>query len=87
MIYYQLSGCELFKGPEDYLPDQQGVTYFFYVKFSKDQPVEKLKLIFIDLLNAEYNKDELSNCNPDRIIFHNIVKSNSPLVEVEFNDP
>lgn len=87
MNYYQISGCELFDGPEDYLPDQEGTTYFFYVKFTKEQSVEKLKFIFIDLLNAEYNKEGLWNCNPDRIIFHNIVRSSSPMVEVKFNDP
>jgi hypothetical protein len=85
MIYYQLSGCELHDGPEDYLPDQEGITYFFYVKFTKEQPVEKLKLIFIDLLNAEYNKDGFSNCNPNRIIFHNIVKSSSLMEEVKID--
>lgn len=85
MIYYQLSGCELFDGPEDYLPDQEGVTYFFYVNFSKEQTVKKLKLIFIDLLNAEYSKLDLGNCNPDRIIFHNIVRSGSPFEEVKID--
>ena len=40
MIYYQLSGCELHDGPEDYLPEQEGLTYFFYVKFTKEQPVQ-----------------------------------------------
>ena len=86
MIYYQLSGCELHDGAEDYLPDQEGITYFFYVKFTNEQPVEKLKLIFIDLLNAEYNKDGFSNCNPKRVMFHNIVKSNSPMEEIEIDD-
>ena len=86
MIYYQLSGYELFDGLEDYLPDQEGTTYFFYVKFTNEQPVEKLKLIFIDLLNAEYNKDGFSNCNPKRVMFHNIVKSNSPMEEIEIDD-
>ena len=46
----------------------------------------KLKLIFIDLLNAEYNKDGFSNCNPKRVMFHNIVKSNSPMEEIEIDD-
>ena len=83
MIYYQLSGYELFDGPEIYLPDQQGPTYFFYVKFTKEQPVEKLKFIFIDLLNVEYNKEGFSNCISDRVIFQNIVKSNSPMNEIK----
>ena len=82
MIYYQLSGCELHDGPEDYLPEQEGLTYFFYVKFTKEQPVQKLKLIFIDLINAEYDKIGHSNCNPEKIEFRTIVKSNSPMMEV-----
>ena len=86
MIYYQLSGYELFDCLEDYLPDQEGTTYFFYVKFTNEQSVEKLKLIFIDLLNAEYNKDGFSNCNPKRVMFHNIVKSNSPMEEIKIDD-
>ena len=86
MIYYQLSGCELHDGLEDYLPEQEGLTYFFYVKFTKEQPVQKLKLIFIDLLNAEYAKLDLWNCDPDRIRFHNIVKSSSPMEEIDLDD-
>ena len=86
MIYYQLSGYELFDGLEIYLPDQEGTTYFFYVKFTKEQPIEKLKLIFIDLLNAEHAKLDLWNCEPDRIRFHNIVKSSSPMEEIDLDD-
>jgi hypothetical protein len=82
MIYYQLSGFEWSDGPESYLPDVEGTTYFFYVKFSTEQSFEKLKLIFIDLLNAEYAKDGYSNCNSKRIEIHNIVKSNSPMEEL-----
>ena len=86
MIYYQLSGCELHDGAEDYLPEQEGLTYFFYVKFTNEQPVEKLKLIFIDLLNAEYARLDLWNCDPNRIMFHRIVKSNSPMEEIKIDD-
>ena len=82
MIYYQISGFEWQDGYESYLPDEEGFTYFFYLSFTKEQPIKKLKLIFIDLINAEYAKSDLWNCNPDRIIFHNIVKSNSPMMEV-----
>ena len=56
MIYYQISGFEWIQGYETYLPDNEGFTYFFYLSFKKEQPLEKLKLIFIDLINAEYDK-------------------------------
>ena len=82
MIYYQLSGFEWQDGPETYLPDVEGPTFFFYVQFQKEQSVDKLKLIFIDLLNAEYAKNDLRNCDKKRVEFHNIVKSNSRMEEL-----
>ena len=83
MIYYQISGFEWIDGYETYLPDNEGFTYFFYLSFKKEQPLEKLKLIFIDLINAEYDKDGHSNCDPKKIQLRNIVKSTSPLEEVK----
>ena len=83
MIYYQISGFEWIEGYETYLPDNEGFTYFFYLSFKKEQPLEKLKLIFIDLINAEYDKDGHSNCDPKKIQLRNIVKSTSPLEEVK----
>ncbi len=83
MIYYQISGFEWIPGYETYLPDNEGFTYFFYLSFKKEQPLEKLKLIFIDLINAEYDKDGHSNCDPKKIQLRNIVKSTSPLEEVK----
>ena len=86
MIYYQISGFEWIPGYETYLPDNEGFTYFFYLSFKKEQPLEKLKLIFIDLINAEYHKDGHSNCDPKKIQLRNIVKSTSPLEEVKIYD-
>ena len=83
MIYYQISGFEWIDGYETYLPDNEGFTYFFYLSFKEEQSVERLKLIFIDLINAEYDKDGHSNCDPKKIQLRNIVKSTSPLEEVK----
>ena len=85
MIYYQLSGFEWQDGPETYLPDIEGETFFFYVNFTKEQTEEKLKLIFIDLLKAVYAKEGFT-CNSKRIHIHNIVKSKTPMEEVKTND-
>ena len=35
---------------------------------------------------AEYAKLDLWNCDPDRIRFHNIVKSSSPMEEIDLDD-
>ena len=86
MIYYQISGFEWIDGYETYLPDNEGFTYFFYVSFKKEQSVERLKLIFIDLINAEYEKDGHSSCNPEKIEIRNIVKSSSPIEEINLDD-
>tara|TARA_R100000329_G_scaffold128231_1_gene106991 strand:- start:53 stop:316 length:264 start_codon:yes stop_codon:yes gene_type:complete len=86
MIYYQISGFEWIDGYETYLPDNEGFTYFFYLSFKKEQSVERLKLIFIDLINAEYHKDGRSSCNPENIEIRNIVKSSSPIKEINLND-
>ena len=86
MIYYQISGFEWIDGYETYLPDNEGFTYFFYLSFKKEQSVERLKLIFIDLINAEYHKDGRSSCNPENIEIRNIVKSSSPIEEINLND-
>ena len=86
MIYYQISGFEWIPGYETYLPDNEGFTYFFYLSFKKEQPTERLKLIFIDLINAEYDKAGHSNCDPKKIELRNIVKSTSPLEEVKIHD-
>tara|TARA_B000000565_G_C23682793_1_gene338757 strand:+ start:40 stop:297 length:258 start_codon:yes stop_codon:yes gene_type:complete len=85
MIYYQISGFEWQDGYESYLPDEEGFTYFFYLSFTKEQPIKRLKLIFIDLINAEYDKIGHSNCNPNKIEIRNIVKSNSPIENVNIN--
>jgi len=85
MIYYQISGFEWIEGYETYLPDNEGFTYFFYLSFKEEQSVERLKLIFIDLINAEYHKDGMSSCNPEKIEIRNIVKSNSPIEEVQIS--
>jgi len=84
MIYYQLSGFEGHDGPEIYLPDEEGPTCFYYVKFSKQQPVEKLKLIFIDMYKAEYSNYSV---NIDRIHFFDFVKSNTPMEVIKTDDP
>ena len=86
MIYYQISGFEWIDGYETYLPDNEGFTYFFYLSFKKEQSVERLKLIFIDLINAEYDKDGHRSCNPEKIEIRNIVKSNSPIEEIKLDD-
>ena len=86
MIYYQISGFEWIPGYETYLPDNEGFTYFFILSFKEEQSLERLKLIFIDLINAEYHKDGHSSCNPEKIEIRNIVKSSSPIVEVKIND-
>ena len=86
MIYYQISGFEWINGYETYLPDNEGFTYFFYLSFEKEQSVERLKLIFIDLINAEYDKAGHSNCNPENIEIRNIVKSSSPIEEINLDD-
>ena len=82
MIYYQISGFEWIDGYETYLPDNEGFTYFFILSFKKEQSLERLKLIFIDLINAEYHKDGHSSCDPEKIEIRNIVKSNSPIEKV-----
>tara|TARA_A100001515_G_scaffold77906_1_gene61837 strand:- start:197 stop:451 length:255 start_codon:yes stop_codon:yes gene_type:complete len=82
MIYYQISGFEWINGYETYLPDNQGFTYFFILSFKEEQSLERLKLIFIDLINAEYHKDGHSSCDPEKIEIRNIVKSNSPIEKV-----
>mgnify|MGYP003155248067 FL=1 len=82
MIYYQISGFEWIDGYETYLPDNEGFTYFFILSFKEEQSLERLKLIFIDLINAEYHKDGHSSCNPEKIEIRNIVKSNSPIEKV-----
>ena len=85
MIYYQISGFEWIQVYETYLPDNEGFTYFFYLSFKEEQSVERLKLIFIDLINAEYHKDGRSSCYPEKIEIRNIVKSNSPIEEVQIS--
>ena len=82
MIYYQISGFEWIDGYETYLPDNEGFTYFFILSFKEEQSLERLKLIFIDLINAEYHKDGHSSCDPENIEIRNIVKSNSPIEKV-----
>tara|TARA_R100000234_G_scaffold93239_1_gene61436 strand:- start:232 stop:486 length:255 start_codon:yes stop_codon:yes gene_type:complete len=82
MIYYQISGFEWIDGYETYLPDNEGFTYFFILSFKEEQSLERLKLIFIDLINAEYHKDGHSSCDPEKIEIRNIVKSNSPIEKV-----
>ena len=82
MIYYQISGFEWIDGYETYLPDNEGFTYFFILSFKEEQSLERLKLIFIDLINAEYHKDGHSSCDPKKIEIRNIVKSNSPIEKV-----
>ena len=82
MIYYQISGFEWIDGYETYLPDNEGFTYFFILSFKEEQSLERLKLIFIDLINAEYHKDGMSSCNQEKIEIRNIVKSNSPIEKV-----
>ena len=47
MIYYQLSGSELVENCESYLPWVDGIQEHFIVKFSKEQSIEKLELIFV----------------------------------------
>lgn len=78
MIYYQLSGYELEENYESYLPWIEGVTEHFILKFSNEQSIERLKLIFIDLYKAkhEFSKTEY-------IQLDNLIKSNSPIIEIE----
>ena len=78
MIYYQLSGYELEENYETYLPWIEGIREHFIIKFSKEQSIERLKLIFIDLYKAkhEFSKTEY-------ITLDNLIKSNSPITEVK----
>ena len=77
MIYYQLSGYELVENYEDYQPWIIGCNEYFHVKFSTEQPIKRLELIFIDMYKAkhEYAKKEY-------IELESITKSNSPIEEV-----
>ena len=40
----------------------------------------------MDLINAEYHKDGMSRCNPEKIEIRNIVKSNSPIEQIKIDD-
>ena len=79
MIYYLLCGFEWEDGPETYTPDQIGCHENFCVKFSKEQPTERLRLIFIDMFKARYSDYRVRE---ERIEITNIYKSNSPFEEV-----
>jgi hypothetical protein len=78
MIYYYLSGYELEENYETYLPWIEGIREHFTLKFSKEQSIERLKLIFIDLYKAkhEFSKTEY-------IELDNLIKSDSPIIQVE----
>ncbi len=77
MIYYLLSGSELVENCESYLPWVNGIEEHFIVKFSKEQSIEKLELIFIDMYKA---KHEFSNS--EYIQCEHIIKSNNPMTVV-----
>ena len=77
MIYYQLSGYELVENFETYQPWIEGITEHFIIKFSNEQSIERLKLIFIDMYKSrhEYAKKEY-------IELEHITKSNNEIIEV-----
>ena len=82
MIYYLICGCEWEDGPETYTPDQVGCIENFCIKVSKEQSLERLKLIFIDMFKAKYPDYRIKE---ERIEIINIFKSNSPFKEVTWD--
>ena len=58
MIYYHLSGNCMEENYETYLPWVEGCTEHFYIKFSTEQSIERLKLIFIDMYKAKHEDTE-----------------------------
>tara|TARA_R100001460_G_scaffold43701_2_gene80052 strand:+ start:505 stop:750 length:246 start_codon:yes stop_codon:yes gene_type:complete len=81
MIYYQISGYELVENYETYQPWIDGCHESFIIKFSKEQPIERLKLIFIDMYKAKHEY-----ANKEYIQLENVVKADSLIEEVKIDD-
>ena len=77
MIYYQLSGYELQENYESYLPWIEGITEHFIIKFSNEQSIERLKLIFIDMYKSRHEY-----ANKEYIELEHIIKSNNEIIKV-----
>ena len=77
MIYYQLSGFEWDENYETYQPQITGFIEHFYIKFSKKQSIERLKLIFIDMYKAKYEYAKKENIQLD-----NVSLSNNPIQQL-----
>ena len=81
MIYYHLSGNCMEENFETYLPWIEGCTEHFYVQFSKEQSIERLKLIFIDMYKAKHEDTEKGH-----IYLENITKSNYPMENINLKE-
>ena len=71
MIYYQLSGFEWVENYETYQPHIIGCIEHFYIKFSKKQSIERLKLIFIDMYKAKHEYANKENITLDNVSLSN----------------
>tara|TARA_B100001057_G_C22250267_1_gene719186 strand:- start:75 stop:323 length:249 start_codon:yes stop_codon:yes gene_type:complete len=78
MIYYQLSGFEWVENCETYQPQVIGVIEHFFIKFSKEQPIERLKLIFIDMYLAKHEWAKKEN-----ILLDSVSLSNNPIKQLQ----